>query len=242
MRVTDARNVDASGNQIVNYGDLELNAPRLGGTAVSATSGVTITDPVDGSVTTGTNAPTNAQGNGIAIQAGGPLNIKGAGSIALNAFATYKNAPADPNDSNGQIIDQAYLDLIDHDSQAFISNIYGGNVGAGMLTSGLQGNLSGLLAYGSAFHIRPGVEIDSSTPGGDLTVTSSIDLSGYRYGPNANRDTTSIAYGAGEPMNLVIRAGANLTVNGNISDGFGLPATVLVPGKGWRSPPAESSR
>jgi filamentous hemagglutinin family protein len=236
MRVTDPRNIDASGNQIVNYGDLELDAPRLGGTGVSATSGVTITDPLDSSPTvilkTGTNVPANAQGNDIAIQAGGTLKIYGAGSIALNAFASYTNAPKDPNDSNGQIIDQAYLGLIDHDSQAFISNIYGGNVAAGALTTAnnLQSRLAGLLAYGSAFHIRPGVEIDSKMPGGDLTVTSAIDLSNSRYGPNSHSANPSAVYGAGEPMDLVIRAGGNITVNGSISDGFALPATVLVPG------------
>ncbi len=36
--------------------------------------------------------PANAQGDDIAIQAAGPITIKGAQSIALNAFATYKNA------------------------------------------------------------------------------------------------------------------------------------------------------
>jgi len=40
---------------------------------------------------------------------------------------------------------------------AFINNIYGGSVGAGALTSGLQGQLKGLLACGSAFPADDGV-------------------------------------------------------------------------------------
>ncbi len=218
--------IDVSSPETTPQGQVVLNAPRLGGTGVSATSGATITDANDGSLTTGTNVPTNAQGNDIAISATGSLTIKGAQSIALNGFATYKNAPADPNDSNGQVIDQAYLDLIDQDSQVFISNIYGGNVAGGVLSYSLQSRLAGLVNYGSNFHIRPGVEIDSATPGGDLSTSGDIDLSGYRYGPNANRDTSSSTYGAGEPMDLVLRAGGNLTITGSISDGFGLLAAV----------------
>jgi filamentous hemagglutinin family protein len=205
-------------------GQVILNAPRTGSSSgTSATSGATIADPVDGSLTTGTTAPANARGNNIAISAQSGLKIIGASSIALNAFATYSNAPVDPNDSNGQVIDQAYLDLINQDSQAFVGNIYGGS---GQLTPALQSQLAGLLAYANTFHIRPGVEIDSATPGGDLTVTSDIDLSGYRYGPGVN----SAVYGSGEPMDLVVRAGGNLTINGSISDGFAPSNEVIIPG------------
>ncbi len=163
MRVIDPANRDGSGNAIA-YGHLELNAPRLGSTGTSATSGASVPDPnstTGGTLTAGTDVPANALGNDIAVSATGPLNIEGASSIALNAFAIYKNAPVDPNDPNGQLITQGYLDLIDRDSRTFISNIYAGNVAAGQLTGGLQAKIAGLLdaEYNSAFHVRPGVEI-----------------------------------------------------------------------------------
>lgn len=222
--------IDVSSPDPNPQGQVILDAPRLGGTGASATAGQTYVDPVDGSLTTGADAPANAQGDDVAVSAGGPLNIKGAADVTVNAFATYANAPADPNDANGQVIDQAYLDLIDQDSQAFISNAYGGDVAGGALTANLQGKLAGLLAYGSAFHLRPGVEIDSAAPGGDLTVVGDLQLAGYRYGPNANRDSSSAGFGAGEPMALVIRAGGDLTVTGSISDGFYPTKLETIPG------------
>ncbi len=81
---------------------------------------------------TGANAPTNATGDNIAISApddvnGDHINIIGAGTIALNGFATYTNAPDSPDGTPGdaapntQFITQAYLDEIDQDSQQFIN-------------------------------------------------------------------------------------------------------------------------
>ncbi|MDE1172151.1 MAG: filamentous hemagglutinin family protein [Parvibaculaceae bacterium] len=209
MRVTDPANA-------ISYGHLELNAPRTG-TASAASA-------------TGSDAPANATGDSIAISAAGPLNIEGASSIALSAFAIYRNAPADPDDANGQIIDQNWLDLVDQDSQAFIGNIYGGNVAGGQLTGDLQGRITGLLdaRYSSVFHVRPGVEVQSRTPDGNLSTSGDIDLAGYRYGPGADRNAESSSYGAGEPMALTFRAGGDLTVKGSISDGF-TPGEARVP-------------
>ncbi|MDE1174739.1 MAG: filamentous hemagglutinin family protein [Parvibaculaceae bacterium] len=205
MRVIDPANADMNGNPVA-YGHLELNAPRTG--------------TASGTSATGNDAQINATGDSIAISATGQLNIEGASSIALNAFAIYKNAPADPNDANGQIIDQAWLDLVDQDSQTFISNIYGGNVADGQLTGNLQTKIAGLLDpnYNSALHIRPGVEIQSKTPDGNLSTSGDIDLAGYRYGPGV----TSVR-GSGEPGMLVMRAGGNLNINDSINDGFDTP-------------------
>ncbi|WP_024512433.1 filamentous haemagglutinin family protein [Bradyrhizobium sp. ARR65] len=183
----------------VAYGDIVLNAPRLVGSAGGASA-------------TGAGAPVNATGNDIAIGAAGPLTIVGARSIALNGFARYADAPSDPNDPNGQVITQAWLDLVDQDSTGFVNGA--------LANSNLMGRLAGLTAFGSAFHLRPGVEIDSATVNGNLTVSGDIDLAGYRYGPNADRTLNSPSYGAGEPISLVIRAGGNLTIQGSISDGF----------------------
>lgn len=160
------------------------------------------------------NAPRTGETSGdIAIDATGPLTIKGANSIALNAFWTY-NLP------DGSTISQSTLDGYDQASTSFINAAFGNTV--------LQTRLGGLSAYGAAFHLRPGVEIVST---GNLATSGDIDLSGYRYGPNANRDTTSAGYGAGEPMALVVRAGGNLTIGGGLSDGFkGAPGVPATPG------------
>ncbi|UGV28505.1 filamentous hemagglutinin N-terminal domain-containing protein [Rhodopseudomonas boonkerdii] len=149
----------------------------------------------------------------INIDAAQPLNIVGARSIAINGFWTY-TLPA------GSAITQAALAGYDADNTAFI------NAAA---TSGLAGKVTGLSAYGGAYHLRPGVEITST---GDLSTSGDIDLSGYRYGPGADRNTASATYGAGEPLALVIRAGGNLKIGGSISDGFrasaGKAATYTV--------------
>jgi Filamentous haemagglutinin family outer membrane protein len=145
----------------------------------------------------------------IKIAASGPLNIAGAKGIAVNGFWTYTDAPADPSDPNGQLITQGYLDGIDTKSQTFINAALG--------NSDLQNRLAGLKAYGSAYHLRPGVEIDSATPNGNLTVSGDLNLANYRYGPNATGN------GSGEPGVLILRAGGNLNINGSITDGFAAP-------------------
>jgi hypothetical protein len=77
------------------------------------------------------------------------------------------------------------------------------------------------------------VEIDSSsTSGGNLTVAGDLDLSGYRYGPNAVTDPSSANYGAGEPGVLVLRAADNLWVGGSITDGFA-PPPATPDDQGW---------
>ncbi|MDI4231969.1 hypothetical protein OZ411_03965 [Bradyrhizobium sp. Arg237L] len=177
-------------------GKLEINAPRLG----------------TGSSATGPDAPANATGDDIAISAAGPLNIRGAASIVVNGFATYTNAPADPDDANGQIIDQAWLDLINQDSIAFYDGA--------LANADLQNRLAGLKAYASAYHLRPGVTIASATLNGNLTTKGDLDFSNYRYGPGA--DTLNHT-GLGEVGVINFRAGGTLTVKGSINDGFTPP-------------------
>ncbi len=196
---------DLSTPGAASYGKLTLNAPRLGSTGGSAT---------------GAGAPANATGNDIAIDAAGSIIINGAKTITLNGVAAYTNAPPQTGSTDTQMVTQAWMDLIDQDSQAFMNGALG--------NASLRSRLAGLKAYGDAFHLRPGVEIDSATPGGNLVVSGDVDLSGYRYGPKADRNIHSADYGVGEPMAMVVRAGGNLTVNGSIADGFkgkdGMPA------------------
>ncbi|WP_375782797.1 filamentous hemagglutinin family protein [Bradyrhizobium sp. Pha-3] len=209
--------VDSYGQPIEarNRGYIELTAA---GGALTLSSGATMNLTAPNGVAYG-DVVLNAQRTGetsgdIAINASGPLNINGAYSIALNAFWTY-DLPG------GSTISQATLDGYDTASTAFINAALG--------NAGLATRVAGLSAFGSAYHLRPGVQITSS---GDLSTSGDIDLAGYRYGPNANRDATSASYGAGEPMALVIRAGGSVTVKGSISDGFksspGAPASIRI--------------
>ncbi|MGO4712703.1 filamentous haemagglutinin family protein [Bradyrhizobium sp. 2TAF24] len=203
-------------NNSVSYGQVVLNVPRTG-----ETSGT------------------------INIQAGQTLNIRGAQSVALNAYWTYQPAGA-----NGTIVqdnggtapvsptDQIGLNQIDTQNLAFISAAYDGNVAAGQFNASLQASLGGLMQVtdgrgNGAFHLRPGVEIRAS---GTLSTSGDLDLAGFRYGPHANRDRTSPTFGAGEAGALVLRAGGDLDIKGSINDGFATPPaspdalTVLVSG------------
>jgi filamentous hemagglutinin family protein len=166
------------------------------------------------------------------IQAAGPLNISGAQTIAVNAFWTYA-----PTDGAGTIVQRAgkgvptgaiILDKVNQDSTTFINNA---------LSNGNLTGLSGLTVYKDAFHLRPGVEIVSATPTGDLTVVGDLDLSAYRYASvNPNSQLNSNDYGSGEPGVLVLRAGGNLNIYGSINDGFAplsLNGLTLGDQKGW---------
>lgn len=177
------------------------------------------------------NAPRLAGGD-IGIDASGALNIQGARSIGLNATRRYTDA-TDGVDLTAsgrpyQVIDQAYLDRIHDDSNAFID--------AALVNSNLlQNKLAGLnnATYADAFHLRPGVEIASKTVDGDLVVQGDVDLSGYRYA-SLNRHTQKTAvYGSGEAGNLVIRAGGNLDIHGSLNDGFA-PPPQTVDDAGWK--------
>ncbi|WP_074130058.1 filamentous haemagglutinin family protein [Bradyrhizobium sp. NAS96.2] len=185
LTLSPGATMDLSAPNGVAYGDVVLNAQRTGETS-----------------------------GDIAINAAAPLNIRGAYSIALNAFWTY-DLPG------GSTISQTTLDGYDTASTAFIN--------AAVANAGLATRVAGLSAYGSTYHLRPGVQITSS---GDLSTSGDIDLAKYRYGARADRDPNSATYGAGEPMALVIRAGGNLTVKGSISDGFraspGMPASITI--------------
>jgi filamentous hemagglutinin family protein len=191
----------------IDRGDLELNVPR---TAVTS-------------------------GN-IRIQANAPLNITGAQTIAVNAFWTY--APTDPSGTivqsagsgvpNGAII----LDQVNQDSMSFIASAESG----GHLSQTLQKELGGLTVDQAAFHLRPGIEIVSATPTGNLTVLGDLDLSKYRYASvNPNSPLDSV-YGSGEPGVVILRAGGNLNIYGSINDGFAplsLNGTPFPDENGW---------
>ena len=178
-----------------NRGTIDLNARRLG-------------DPSE----------TSATGNDVAVDAGTGLTVNGAKRVSVNGFWTYDDAPVDPDadaDSEGpdtQLVDQAYLDEIDKDSIAFIN--------AALANDALQQRLAGLKdAAGDIFSLRPGVEIVSATEDGNLRIDGDLNFAGYRYGPDVDADV----YGSGTAGVFVMRAGGDLEVNGNVTDGFHQP-------------------
>ncbi|KAB8048937.1 filamentous hemagglutinin N-terminal domain-containing protein [Janthinobacterium rivuli] len=173
-----------------------------------------------------------ATGDDIDIDAAGALNIAGARTVNVNAFWQYKDAPAgagkDADGRSYQSINQAYLGEKHGDSQAFMVNaLANGNL--------MNSKLRGLRGDANAFHLRPGVEIVSATPGGDLHIDGDIDLSGHRYDGVNPLARLSGVYGSGEAGALVLRAGGKLSVFGSITDGFDtskLPVTS--DDKGWQ--------
>ncbi len=176
-------------------GDLELNVPRLGGNTAG-----------DADIDTATR-----------------LNISGAATIAVNAFATYHGLPDTTGTASGApdaLITQAYLDQINSsDTLPYMA--------AAATNTDLAGRLSGLAAYDSVLHFRPGVQITSATADGDLTVQGDLDLSGYRYSDPVGygQQVDPAVNGSGEPGVVVLRVGGNLNVYGSITDGFGQPVS-----------------
>ncbi|ATQ44563.1 filamentous hemagglutinin family protein [Caulobacter mirabilis] len=146
-------------------------------------------------------------GDDIAIDARGPLTIRGAGSLSVNGFRTYQPA--------GGVIDQALMDGIHLDSRAFID--------AAIVNQSLLARVEGLRAYKDAFHLRPGVELVSA-PGGKLTVSGDLNLAGHRYASLNPKTQQTAVYGSGEAGVLLVRAADDLDIYGSITDGFDKPA------------------
>ncbi|CAM2767696.1 filamentous haemagglutinin family protein [Janthinobacterium lividum] len=193
-------------------GTLELSAPRLG-------SGGSRTDA---------DAATFGD---IAIATGGGFTVRGAKSIAVNAMQRYDDAAyATDLSASGrpyQVINQAYLDSKHADSTAFID--------AALANTNLRNiKLAGLTtaAYAEALHLRPGVDIVSKTPDGDLVVRGDLDLSGMRYASLNPRFPQTAVRGSGEVGSLLLRAGGDLSIYGSINDGFA-PPPATQDDKGW---------
>lgn len=198
-------------------GTLELNAPRI---------------DADGRV----NTPAAAVSGDIAIDVRGAVDIQGAKSIAVNAVQRYDDAPQGADEAAGgrpyQVVTQAYLNQKHAQSLSFVDAALGNGTLLNTKLAGLIGS-----AYRDVFHLRPGVEIVSATPDGDIVISGDLDLSGHRYASlNPTRQRTSV-YGSGEPGALTIRAGGNLNIYGSVNDGFSPPPDtpddngwVLTPG------------
>ncbi len=184
------------------------------------------------------DAPRSAANDDVAINAAAPITVSGAQSIALYAWKTY--VPTDPDGTIAQLSsDHPHgspavlgLDTINADSVAFMT--------AAGESTGLAARLAGLAAYGSLFHLRPGVEIDSSAAtGNNLTISGDLDLSEYRYSDvGYGTAVTPGIYGSGEAGAIVFRAKNDLIVNGSVTDGFERPpdsnsANYINADNGW---------
>ncbi|WP_246893167.1 filamentous haemagglutinin family protein [Achromobacter xylosoxidans] len=196
---------EAEGHDGVARGTLDLNARRIGGAGPRG----------DG-----------AGANDVALRVQGAPRVRGAATVAVNAFREYADAPlADTPDVSGskpQLITQDMLIRIDGDSQTFINAALGNGA--------LRARLAGLDGY----RLRPGVDIVSDplvNPAGNLTVAGDLDLSGFRYGPGADR-LDPARRGFGEPGVLNIRAAGDLTLHGSINDGFA-PPPATPDDQGW---------
>jgi filamentous hemagglutinin family protein len=239
-----ALQVDGYGQAIAaeNTGHVSLTVANGGpanagqGTLVIAPGAaldLTVPDGVARGVLT-LNVPRTGQTvGGLRLSAPGSVDVAGAGTVLVNGFWTY--APTDAlgsivQDNGGDTAVSATGTLGMNQVSVVNAAWMAAAAAGGTLNAGLQASLGGL-AKQPGFRLQPGVEIESQTPTGALTVVGDLDLSGFRYGPQATGD------GAGTPGALVVRAGGNLTFNGSVSDGFGAaltPQGTLNPDQlGW---------
>jgi filamentous hemagglutinin family protein len=199
-----------AGSLILNGGTINLTYPGAATPADGPLGQVTLNAPRLGT-------------DSVAIAAANPIAILGAQSIALYAWRSYSPTDIDGTiaqtvasrtDKGGTIVT---LDRINADNKAFI-NAAGAN-------TALASQMAGLIAYGAAFHLRPGVEIDSSAQsGGNLTISGDLDFSALRYSDVGYGSAVIKGVdGSGEPGAVVFRAQNDLIVNGSVSDGFEAP-------------------
>ncbi len=190
------------------------------GTAVAAGTGPGLNDG-RARGTLDLNAP-RLGADDVALDILGAPRVLGAERVSVNAFRRYDDAPlASAPDVTGrtpQVITQAYLDQIDVDSVAYMN--------AALANAALRARLGG---YG----LRPGVEIVSATADGDLRIEGDLDLSHYRYGPNADRNDPA-RRGFGEAGVLLVRARGDLNIHGSLTDGFAPPLATDDDTRAWR--------
>ncbi len=169
----------------------------------------------------------------VAVAAG--VRVDGARDLQVNGFRRYTDAPlAAADDVHGnrpQVVTQAWLDqVVDPQNRAWFDAALG--------NADLQQRVAALGSY----RLRPGVEIVANAGAdnvrGDLVVSGDIDLSGYRYGPQADRVDPS-RRGFGESAAMVLRAEGDISLYGSINDGFAPPPANPDEG-GWVLMPSAS--
>ena len=174
-------------------------------------------------------------GDDAAVAVASGIRVEGARDVQVNGFRRYTDAPlASTDDVNGnrpQVVTQAWLDqIVDPQNSAWMDAALG--------NADLQQRMAALGTY----RLRPGVEIVATAGGantrGDLVVSGDIDLSGYRYGPQADRVDPS-RRGFGESAALALRAEGDIRLYGSINDGFA-PPPANPDESGWTLIPSAS--
>jgi filamentous hemagglutinin family protein len=193
------------------------------------------------------NAPRLATAAGVAATTTGPINVTGAESVAVYAFRTYTT-----HDSIGSISQTAQASPTGTGTTLSLEQIANTDTAwaNGLTAAAVEAQLGGLTALtettggvtASAFHLRPGVEIDSTNQAhGTLTIIGDLDFCTLRISDpiGLGLQVTPKDTGSGEPGTVVFRATGDLVVNGSITDGFAAPpdsktGKQIAPDRGWQ--------
>jgi filamentous hemagglutinin family protein len=215
-------NVALSSGSLLTAAGQQLDAAGKGGAiSLETTHGkvsVAANSTIDLSIANGVGgtlhlrAPQNSDATDLAID---PIagSIRNASGIVAEGF--FVQDAATPG-----------VATIDDFEPAALANATAFEGNAAAIQARLLANNPGLA---SAFHVRPGEEIDNSQ--GDLVLNNDWDLSTWRFGTvkavvdnNGNflYDYSGNQIFAGvEPGILTLRASGSITLNGSLSDGFG---------------------
>ncbi len=235
--VTTAAGTDGQG------GSVFLSTAASSG-SINVKAGSTIDVSAAGAATGGTlllRAPRNAAGNdvpvtllGTVLANQGQVNQQGQaqkgqvvveGDKVYNATTISGTGATDGVNFNASTSGTAYTE-----AEQFLTNTIGNN-------SGVLARLSASAA--SNFHLRPGVEVDSS---GDLTVSINENSSNTSPGGGWNLNTwrfTNSGATISEPGVLTLRAAGNLNINSSIGDGFTFASNKLM--RDWTTVPSISA-
>ncbi len=193
------------------------------------------------------NAPRLATAAGVAAYTTGAIDVTGADSVAVYAFRTFVT-----KDSIGSISQTLQASPTGTGTTLGINQIANADNqwAAGLTAAAVEAQLGGLTGLtettdgvtASAFHLRPGVEIDSTAQShGTLTVIGDLDFATLRISDPAGfgLQVAAGAGGSGEPGTVVFRATGDLVVNGSITDGFAAPpdskaGKQITPDSGWQ--------
>jgi filamentous hemagglutinin family protein len=149
------------------------------------------------------------QGNDVAIDAIGSA-LKGVKQVNVEAYRTYASSKLTVAGVSGMRTDAA--SYLDNNGNTVLARLSGGSA-----------------ALASKLYLRAGVEVDAP---GNLTLSTATFKDGITLTGVTDVGVTDRA-ASGQPINLTIRAGGNLSVATSISDGFTTATAAGVPQAGW---------
>jgi len=185
-----------------NGGSVTLGESSTGG-VINVGGSINVAGGASGS---GGTVLLRAQRNGTDVNIGSSLagKIAGASEVDIEAFKTYTGTTT-----------SALTATIQSDATNYMTTA---NVNAIKSRLGISGN--------SVYHVRPGVEIDSS---GDLALSADWNFCGTGAGCAGSVWRYTNGSSSVEPGYLTLRAAGNLNLNNNLTDGFnGTAATSAL--------------